>query len=57
MAKEFNKVVLSFHAHPDDAELGCAGTILTHIAAGRKVGVLDLTRGELGSEKVAIHWQ
>ncbi len=36
-------------AHPDDAELGCAGTILTHIAAGRKVGVLDLTRGELGT--------
>src|ERR1700733_6764540 len=34
---------------PDDAELGCAGTILKHIAAGKKVGLADLTRGELGT--------
>lgn len=36
-------------AHPDDAELGCAGTLLQQRAAGRRVGVVDLTRGELGS--------
>jgi len=36
-------------AHPDDAELGCAGTLASHVAMGRKVGVIDLTRGELGT--------
>ncbi|WP_407428255.1 bacillithiol biosynthesis deacetylase BshB1 [Arcticibacter sp.] len=41
--------ILVFAVHPDDAELGCSGTILKHKAAGRKVGVIDLTRGELGS--------
>jgi bacillithiol biosynthesis deacetylase BshB1 len=35
--------------HPDDAELGCGGTIAKHVAAGKKVGIVDLTRGELGS--------
>jgi bacillithiol biosynthesis deacetylase BshB1 len=41
--------ILAIGVHPDDIELGCAGTILKHIAAGKKVGVLDLTHGELGS--------
>ncbi|WP_018478075.1 bacillithiol biosynthesis deacetylase BshB1 [Pontibacter roseus] len=41
--------ILAFASHPDDVELGCAGTILAHIAAGKKVGVVDLTRGELGT--------
>lgn len=41
--------ILVLAAHPDDAELGCGGTILKHIAAGYKVGVVDLTRGELGT--------
>lgn len=41
--------ILVFAAHPDDAELACSGTILKHIAQGYKVGVVDLTRGELGS--------
>lgn len=41
--------VLMLAAHPDDAELGCAGTLLRLAAAGRRVGVVDLTRGELGS--------
>jgi bacillithiol biosynthesis deacetylase BshB1 len=36
-------------AHPDDAELSCSGTILKHIAAGKKVGIVDFTRGELGT--------
>jgi len=41
--------ILVFAAHPDDAELGCSGTIVAHIAAGKKVGIVDLTRGELGT--------
>lgn len=41
--------LLVIAAHPDDAELGCGGTIAKHLAAGKKVGVLDLTRGELGT--------
>lgn len=41
--------VLIIAAHPDDAELGCAGTLLQQVATGRRVGVVDLTRGELGS--------
>lgn len=41
--------ILVLAAHPDDAELSCAGTILKHIQDGRKVGVADLTRGELGT--------
>ena len=41
--------ILAIAAHPDDVELGCAGTLLVHLRAGRKVGVIDLTRGELGT--------
>lgn len=41
--------ILVFAAHPDDAELTCSGTILHHIQLGYKVGIIDLTRGELGS--------
>ncbi len=41
--------ILVLAVHPDDAELGCSGTILKHIAAGKKVGIIDLTRGELGT--------
>jgi bacillithiol biosynthesis deacetylase BshB1 len=41
--------ILVLPVHPDDAELGCAGTILKHIALGKKVGIADLTRGELGT--------
>lgn len=41
--------ILAIGVHPDDVELGCSGTILKHIAQGKKVGILDLTRGELGS--------
>jgi bacillithiol biosynthesis deacetylase BshB1 len=36
-------------AHPDDAEISCGGTIAKHIALGKKVGVVDLTKGELGT--------
>jgi bacillithiol biosynthesis deacetylase BshB1 len=41
--------ILAFGAHPDDVELGCGGTIAKEIALGKKVGIVDLTRGELGT--------
>ncbi|WP_271407252.1 bacillithiol biosynthesis deacetylase BshB1 [Tenacibaculum soleae] len=41
--------ILAFGAHPDDVELGCAGTIAKEIHLGKKVGLVDLTRGELGT--------
>jgi len=41
--------ILAFGAHPDDVELGCSGTLAKEIALGRKVGIVDLTRGELGT--------
>lgn len=41
--------ILVFAAHPDDAELACSGTIARHVAAGKKIGVVDLTLGELGT--------
>jgi len=41
--------ILVLAAHPDDAEISCAGTIARHIALGHKVGIVDLTRGELGT--------
>src|ERR1700712_4306866 len=45
--------ILVLPVHPDDAELGCAGTILKEIASGKKVGIVDLTRGELGTRGTA----
>ncbi len=41
--------ILVIAAHPDDAELGCGGTIAKHVALGYKVGIIDLTKGELGT--------
>jgi bacillithiol biosynthesis deacetylase BshB1 len=41
--------ILAFGAHPDDVELGCSGTILKEISLGKTVGIIDLTRGELGT--------
>jgi bacillithiol biosynthesis deacetylase BshB1 len=41
--------ILAIGAHPDDVELGCGATIAKEISNGKKVGVLDLTRGELGT--------
>jgi bacillithiol biosynthesis deacetylase BshB1 len=41
--------ILVLAAHPDDAELGCGGTIAKHVAAGKRVGVVDFTKGELGT--------
>ncbi|MDB5129935.1 bacillithiol biosynthesis deacetylase BshB1 [Mucilaginibacter sp.] len=45
--------ILVLPVHPDDAELGCAGTILKHVQLGHKVGIIDLTRGELGTRGTA----
>src|ERR1051325_4851019 len=41
--------ILAFGVHPDDVELSCAGTLLKHIATGYSVGIVDLTRGEMGT--------
>jgi bacillithiol biosynthesis deacetylase BshB1 len=41
--------ILAFGAHPDDVELGCAGTLLKEMSLGKSVGIIDLTRGELGT--------
>ena len=41
--------ILAFGVHPDDVELGCSGTLLAAIGDGKKVGIIDLTRGELGT--------
>lgn len=45
--------ILVFGAHPDDAELGAGATIAKEVAKGRKVGIIDLTRGELGTRGTA----
>jgi len=41
--------ILAFGVHPDDVELGCSGTLIATVADGKKVVVVDLTRGELGT--------
>lgn len=41
--------ILAFAAHPDDIELACSGTLMKHIQQGKKIGIVDLTEGELGS--------
>lgn len=41
--------ILAFGAHPDDVELSCSGTIAKEVSLGKKVGIVDLTRGELGT--------
>lgn len=41
--------ILAFGAHPDDVELGCAATIAKEVSKGKKVGIVDLTQGELGT--------
>ncbi|QEC69786.1 bacillithiol biosynthesis deacetylase BshB1 [Panacibacter ginsenosidivorans] len=41
--------ILAFGVHPDDVELGCSGTLIASAAAGKKVAVIDLTGGELGT--------
>ncbi|MGJ1431003.1 bacillithiol biosynthesis deacetylase BshB1 [Sphingobacterium spiritivorum] len=45
--------LLVMTVHPDDAELGAGGTIAKYVAEGKKVGIVDLTRGELGTRGTA----
>ena len=45
--------ILAIGAHPDDVELGCGATLAKEISNGKKVGILDLTRGELGTRGTA----
>lgn len=45
--------ILAFGVHPDDIELGCAGTIIASVHAGKTVAIIDLTRGELGTRGTA----
>ena len=46
--------ILAFGAHPDDVELGCGATLVKEISNGKKVGIVDLTRGELGTRGDAV---
>ena len=41
--------ILAFGAHPDDVELSCGGTIIKYVKEGKRVGIVDLTKGELGT--------
>lgn len=45
--------ILALGAHPDDVELGCGATLAKEIKNGKKVGIADLTRGELGTRGTA----
>lgn len=45
--------ILAIGAHPDDVELGCGGTVIKLISEGKKVGIVDLTEGELGTRGTA----
>jgi bacillithiol biosynthesis deacetylase BshB1 len=45
--------LLAIGAHPDDVELGCSGTLINEVKKGKKVGVADLTQGELGTRGTA----
>jgi len=46
--------ILVLAAHPDDAELGCGGTIAKHVSQGHKVGIVDFTKGELGTRGTVL---
>ncbi len=46
--------ILAIGSHPDDVELGCSGTIAKEVHRGKKVGIIDLSRGELGTRGTAI---
>lgn len=49
MATDLKLDILAIAAHPDDVELSCAGTLMKMASQGKKIGILDLTRGELGT--------
>ena len=41
--------ILAIGVHPDDVELGCSGTLINETKSGKKVGIVDLKQGELGT--------
>jgi bacillithiol biosynthesis deacetylase BshB1 len=41
--------ILAIGVHPDDVELGCSGTLINEIRRGKKIGIVDLTQGELST--------
>src|SRR5688572_30089522 len=45
--------ILAFAAHPDDIEISAAGTLMRHLAQGKKVAIVELTAGELGTRGTA----
>ena len=45
--------ILAFGSHPDDVELSCSGTIAKEVSRGKTAGIVDLTRGELGTRGTA----
>jgi len=45
--------ILAIAVHPDDVELGCSGTLMMEKLSGKKIGAIDLTRGELGTRGTA----
>lgn len=47
--------VLAFGAHPDDVELSSGGTLAKEVSLGKKVGIIDLTQGELGNPWFGIN--
>lgn len=50
--------ILAIGVHPDDVELGCSGTLINEIKSGKKVGIADLTQGELGTRgNIVIRYQ
>jgi bacillithiol biosynthesis deacetylase BshB1 len=49
MTENMKLDILAIAVHPDDVELGCAGTLMMEKLHGKKIGVVDLTRGELGT--------
>ena len=52
--KKIKLDILAFGSHPDDVELSCSGTILKNVSKGLKVGIIDLTRGELGTRGTPV---
>lgn len=46
--------ILAFGVHPDDVELGCSGTLIAAVEEGKKVAVIDLTQGELGTRGTVV---
>ena len=45
--------ILAFGAHPDDVELGAGGILATHATKGLTTGIVDLTKGEMGTRGTA----